>query len=1637
MKKMKANILKNAELKRRYNLRKYIFVILSAVVFSFFISNVYGAPVISVNETGNITSFINNLTGTIQLDDNYEYRGFSATLNDFYYYNSSIPRFSNFILNYTRSFNETFFNEKIDFFMIVDTLTVRYNLSNSFNSSINVSMFITLPGLCEYNGFEINGGLNGSVYDDGNLTLEFQIPAISNRIVNVTCLGTGVGSDLFPPVSYVIKTEEIIRNYRFGVLPRAYFSATKERLGLDDGTDGFGVLSQNTTWRAGFEFTNADDIPLNITKINLWAVPVVNTTNNPRENIIYDGNFTDCLNSVTNVLQRDEVCRQSGTFSSRYVPTIWSEVSYDVIWDFLFRGVYFFEGNSSVYDFDFFIVDLVNPENASYADFEETIDLGFNVSEVSDCSLYSNVTGTWRKEPGQELFNVSEGNFSLTTFDYTGYFVWNVFCFDVEGFNANFARHNYTINVNALQELYQEIPDLEWPMYSNYTLNMTDYFSDFEGDHLNFTHLPNPVINITIDINNITGQIIFIPDNHFYGERTAQIVSIDPFGREVKSNLFLLNVTRVYLPPEIIFWNITNGTWWTTEDTYVEVPVNTTLNFTADATHPQPWFPDPLPGSWFYWFIDGVLQEIGRFFSWHVDFFWVGERNVTLVVNDTFGMYDYQTWIVNATRIDVPPQLREIPNIAWKQNTTHTMNLNDWFYDIYKLDDNFTFSYVGHLENLSVVLDNNINIINFTPDTNWIGVEERWMIINATDKYNLTTISNNFTLTVYPWIIKPIDNVSFFVDGWNDTINLSEHFNDEYYDWADLFWSAFADNLNFVLNPVTGILNITSVGGWTGNQTVLMKVNNTFGWDDYTEFNVEVIPFNHPPEINDTDYYMMQNTTPPYDWIDLWNISYDPDDKYEDLRYEILSQSNTSLMTCEIVENRYINCTAPPPELWGVTELNVSVSDRYFSDTARIRIFVEKYIHPPDINDWNITSEKFFIEMADEIYDLEFFENSTLLFQVNTTDRENRPSSHFWWFNDTLISTTTNTTIYFDFHSSGNYTVRYFVNNSEGGYAEKIWNLIVVNKNRPPFPVNLTAPPSGSFITEQFTFNWTNTTDPDAERPNEDDFWDFVYILQVARDNQFRNLVLDIQFKNITSYALDTFIPDGFYYWRVIAFDGLDSGISEVWNFTLDMNPPKLSLEIEPKIAEYQLRNVSIIWSAYDVFLEDAYINVSYPNGTLLGTYYTNITLTPAELVVPGKYEVKLFAIDRSNHTSLLKKNFDVVVDTEPPKVKLIDPRDDAIVASDTVIFTYSVEDINHPYECILYIQKMNIIYDIAGGIMHMAEAGPWVPVLWTRLAKLGENHFVYAPFEEDSYRWNVRCTDISGNHGFAEHNRTFRVMLRDVDILLPVDDIDDTVFEPITHEGYSLKSRIFPIKSKTGEIVSGILELENTGRRAIYDLSFLPSVNWVEFEEGIAYMQPGEKINVSYRVRSPVHPGEFIYHVGIFSNHIRQLTSGYIEVIEDAEVPLRVIKRVYEEEVGYRITLTIINYLKHRINIYVEDSIAGMKDVSFSKSDFVTSGTSPPYLALSRVQIQANETITVSYTAKEIDVSVLRKPLVISNVDYISTLEVVSPHYFNVLVFKKTYVEIILITIFVSILILFFGYSLYLKIKEKDDFLS
>jgi len=153
---------------------------------------------------------------------------------------------------------------------------------------------------------------------------------------------------------------------------------------------------------------------------------------------------------------------------------------------------------------------------------------------------------------------------------------------------------------NAVPYIISDIPNMTWPQDTvNDSLYLTNYFFDPEGDDLNYTY--TSVQNITVEINNNTGQVTLTPQSGFSGERNVIFTAYDPYGGMVNSNVVLLNVTSVIISPVALLdiWEDSDtGTVYTNNNTnfyanysnsngepingtnvYCEIKFNTTGNY--------------------------------------------------------------------------------------------------------------------------------------------------------------------------------------------------------------------------------------------------------------------------------------------------------------------------------------------------------------------------------------------------------------------------------------------------------------------------------------------------------------------------------------------------------------------------------------------------------------------------------------------------------------------------------------------------------------------------------------------------------------------------------------------------------------------------------------------------------------------------------------------------------------------------------------------------------------------------------------------------------------------------------------------------------------------------------------------------
>lgn len=111
-------------------------------------------------------------------------------------------------------------------------------------------------------------------------------------------------------------------------------------------------------------------------------------------------------------------------------------------------------------------------------------------------------------------------------------------------------------------------------------------------------------------------------------------------------------------------------------------------------------------------------------------------------------------------------------------------------------------------------------------------------------------------------------------------------------------------------------------------------------YQDTQEFAVNVVDVNEPPVLDVPDQYLEPNSGMNEKVVDLWNYTQDPDTSLSDLNYSMDSQSNTSVVNCQLDSNRYLDCDVMDDVEDSYSEVSIRVSDGYETDIDDFNVWV-------------------------------------------------------------------------------------------------------------------------------------------------------------------------------------------------------------------------------------------------------------------------------------------------------------------------------------------------------------------------------------------------------------------------------------------------------------------------------------------------------------------------------------------------------------------------------------------------------------------------------------------------------------------------------------------------------------------------
>ncbi|MBN2880913.1 tandem-95 repeat protein, partial [Candidatus Woesearchaeota archaeon] len=1264
-----------------------------------------------------------------------------------------------------------------------------------------------------------------------------------------------------------------------------------------------------------------------------------------------------------------------------------------------------------------------------------------------------------------------------------------------DSFSANANSNLITLNITPVNDrpiFTSSLPNITFAEDTyNDTLNLLSYSFDVDGDDMNWSIVTSQsnIENLTIIINNNTGQVNITSDLDFYGIRWIYFNVSDPSNTYDISTNVTINVTPVNDPP---YYTANIPTIIFPEDTIFN-SLNLS-NYTADV--------DDLDLNWTVNYGLSVINNLTininnatGIVTITPDGNFTGLRLVTFTVWDSFNSTANSNLItINVTPVNDPPTfITTINNVTFDEDTFNdSINLQSHFFDVDGDLLNWSINTsLSNITNLTINISSS-GLVNITADLDWYG--KRWVTFVAIDTYNEFAVSNNVSIEVFavndpPRQIAVIPDIVFPEDTVFRNMNLSDYFFDvegSYINYTINTALSSIQNISFTIINTTGNITITPDGNFTNTRWIYFNaIDNESASTLSTRINIDVTPVNDPPASlavmpNITVWENDFNTS-----ITLDNYVWDVDNNDWELSWGFISSSGHLLGSVIWSGLTQIANISGQLEWNGYEPLVLNVCDFEYCRNTTIWVLVLGKDYPI-ISSYNLSNRTTswwtfndnFTTTATEVLQ----ENSTIDFLMDITDNDFNDSMNLTWFVYDLFDNNfsgfyklgndsdKDMSITFDWHAAGDYLVRLVANDLLNHTSELTWNIFVRNKNRAPNKPTILFPPNNHFYTYNNTnWNWTLVTDPDDEAGKTAyDIYDISYRLIIANTTELIETMLNIDSDNLdtsinTSGNATIFVdrrfdnntnnytlidpeqlPSGIYHAILIANDSRDFNYSDIVDFEVDLPPQVDIYRIFRNPAKIDFHNVTINWTAQDDNgIVDAYINVTNPDNTLLGQYRSSIKLLPINMTQNGTYTITAFAIDSKNSTALVTRNFSVVYDIWPPSIRLLNPRlyllvpgvNATVGGTGTVIFDYNVTDLSPVDYCSLYLQSKFVtimipwsvfgnrtdIYDGLYGYKGLDVEGTGQT-----------NRFVVSGLVRGDYTWNVYCIDDESNGGYSVYNGSFELDIPDATINIIEPELGTEVSQTIPRYGVELDVDKYEVNED--DIVTLKGKIRSTGEQ-LTSVELSTNVSWIILDETYIKTLSGEEdlvffVNTNY-VASGNHTVQFI----VRSNEVSYKKAATIIVkgrkMAEVELPginrLSLTKRIEIDGDNMIVKLIFKNVGYGEISKFsAVDELLNGKVINYDPKlmeldKFNRMVINVPALGL-------NSNYTVEYTAKDLNIDTLTKPIVSGNIYTIFDQEVNVPLEMNFVIQRTVIKERLLSSSLVLFILMILGIKLYAK---------
>ena len=600
-----------------------------------------------------------------------------------------------------------------------------------------------------------------------------------------------------------------------------------------------------------------------------------------------------------------------------------------------------------------------------------------------------------------------------------------------------------------------DIPDIWLPEDGyNDSIDLDDYVYDPDDPDSAMSWSVTGNVNVIAYIDPVTHVLNVSAFPNWNGIEFLNFTATDPVGAVASDGVVVVTVSPVNDPPVVLPLP---------QISFAEDSYNDSLDldgYVIDADN----IPDQLS-----WAASGstnvivVIDPVSHIVNFSALPDWFGSENITLTATDPGGLSDSEIITITVTPVNDAPVLGQLSNYTIAENQSLSFIVDGFDVDGDVLD----FSIIPPQPDGSTLTPINASaaIFNWTPLLNQSGVYEVTFVVsdgfggsdNGTMYITVLDVStDSIPPTIWSFGVAPnpvlFDNNVTFSANVTDNVAVAAV-------WLSIQSSNYSMPFDGSLYTVT--LNSSSLG--IGVWPFTIFANDSAGNIASASGSLTVSngSINTPPSISGIpDQSVDEDSTP--SWIiDLWLYASDNETPVSSLAYSILSQSNTSLISCTISGNQNLSCGTPAPNAFGFSEIVVQVSDGEFNATDVFNVTVLPVNDPPvlafipDIT----ANESDLVVITASATDID---STNLSFAINDSRFVQNNSSFSWQ------------TGYFD---AGVYAVTISV--SDGLLEDsQVVQIVINNVNRAPSITS--SPPTIAVVNSSYSYD-VDAIDPDNE----------------------------------------------------------------------------------------------------------------------------------------------------------------------------------------------------------------------------------------------------------------------------------------------------------------------------------------------------------------------------------------------------------------------------------------------------------------------------------------------------------------------------------------------------------------------------